>query len=72
MPGHSIVQELVVLYGLAFLFLLGLGRLHAPAIVCLILTGIVAGPGGLSLVESEESVATFRPRPRWPGRGECR
>ena len=59
MPGHSIVQELVVLYGLAFLFLLGLGRLRAPAIVSLILTGIVAGPGGLGLVESEENIATL-------------
>jgi CPA2 family monovalent cation:H+ antiporter-2 len=53
----SIVQDLVVLYALAFLFLLVLGRVGAPAIVSLILTGMVAGPGGLGLVGSEESVA---------------
>jgi CPA2 family monovalent cation:H+ antiporter-2 len=56
-PAPSIVQDLVVLYALAFLFLLVLGRVRAPAIVSLILTGMVAGPGGLGLVGSEESVA---------------
>jgi CPA2 family monovalent cation:H+ antiporter-2 len=56
-PAPSIVQDLVVLYALAFLRLLVLGRVRAPAIVSLILTGMVAGPGGLGLVGSEESVA---------------
>ncbi|MEZ5285334.1 MAG: cation:proton antiporter [Vicinamibacterales bacterium] len=56
MPGHSIVQDLVVLYALAFVLLLVAGRLRAPAIVSLILTGVLAGPGGQGRVGSEETV----------------
>lgn len=56
MHAPSIVQELVVLYALAFVLLLVAGRLRAPAIVSLIVTGVLAGPGGLGLVGSEETV----------------
>ncbi|HQZ41015.1 MAG TPA: cation:proton antiporter, partial [Vicinamibacterales bacterium] len=57
MPTHSIVQDIVVLYALAFVLLVVAGRLRAPAIVSLIVTGMLAGPGGFGLVGSEETVA---------------
>ncbi len=56
---HSTLQDLVVLYAVALVALLVGGRLRAPAIVSLILTGILAGPGGLGLVSSQEHVATL-------------
>lgn len=56
-PTHSIVQDIVVLYALAFVLLVVAGRLRAPAIVSLIVTGMLAGPGGFGLVGSEETVA---------------
>jgi CPA2 family monovalent cation:H+ antiporter-2 len=52
----SVVQDLVLLYALALVFLLAGSRFRAPVIVSLIATGIVAGPGGLGLVQSEETV----------------
>jgi CPA2 family monovalent cation:H+ antiporter-2 len=57
--GSSIVQDLVLLYALALVLLLIGGRLRAPAIVSLIATGVIAGPGGLGLVGSEETVTTL-------------
>ncbi|MDH4066071.1 MAG: cation:proton antiporter, partial [Acidobacteriota bacterium] len=56
MPAHSIVQDLVVLYALAFVLLLIASRARAPVVVSLIVTGMLAGPGGLGLVGSEETV----------------
>jgi CPA2 family monovalent cation:H+ antiporter-2 len=53
----SVVQDLVFLYALAVVFLLVGGRVRAPVIVSLILTGLVAGPGGLGLVQSEDTIA---------------
>jgi CPA2 family monovalent cation:H+ antiporter-2 len=57
--GHSLIQDLVVLYALALPLLLIGGKLRAPAIASLILTGMLAGPGALGLVASQEEVATF-------------
>jgi len=57
--GSSIVQDLVLLYALALVLLLLGGRLRAPVIVSLIATGVIAGPGGLGLVGSEETVTTL-------------
>lgn len=48
-----------MLYVLALPLLLLGGRLRAPAVVSLILTGMLAGPGALGLVASQEQVATF-------------
>jgi CPA2 family monovalent cation:H+ antiporter-2 len=54
--GGSIVQDIVLLYALALVLLLVGGRLRAPATVSLILTGVLAGPGGFGIVGSKESV----------------
>lgn len=59
MHGGSIVQDLVLLYALALVLLLIGGRLRAPVIVSLIATGVIAGPGGLALVHSEETVTVL-------------
>lgn len=59
MHGGSIVQDLVLLYALALVLLIIGGRLRAPAIVSLIATGVIAGPGGLGLVGAEETVTTL-------------
>jgi CPA2 family monovalent cation:H+ antiporter-2 len=55
-PESSILQDVVLLYALALVFLLAGARLHAPVIVSLITTGVVAGPGVLGLVRSEDNV----------------
>jgi CPA2 family monovalent cation:H+ antiporter-2 len=57
--GDSIVQDIVLLYALAFVALLAGGRLRVPATVSLILTGVLAGPGGFGLVGSEATVTTL-------------
>ena len=59
MHGGSIVQDIVLLYALALVLLLVGGRLRAPATVSLILTGVLAGPGGFGLVGSEDTVQTL-------------
>ena len=57
-PVHgAVIQDLVLLYALALLFVMIGGRLRVPVIVSLIATGIIAGPGELRLVQSEENVA---------------
>jgi CPA2 family monovalent cation:H+ antiporter-2 len=53
----AVIQDLVLLYALALLFVMIGGRLRVPVIVSLIATGIIAGPGELRLVQSEENVA---------------
>jgi CPA2 family monovalent cation:H+ antiporter-2 len=57
--GGSIVQDIVLLYALALVVLLVGGRLRVPATVSLILTGVLAGPGGFGLVGSEATVTTL-------------
>jgi CPA2 family monovalent cation:H+ antiporter-2 len=59
MHGPSIIQDVVVLYGLALAFLLVGSRLRLPGIISLIVTGVIAGPGGLGLVSSDASVRTL-------------
>lgn len=53
----AVIQDLVLLYALALVFVIVGGRLRVPVIVSLIATGIVAGPGELRLVQDEETVA---------------
>ena len=57
--GDSIVQDIVLLYALALVLLLVGGRLRVPATVSLIVTGVLAGPGGFGLVGSEATVTTL-------------
>ena len=59
MDGRALLHDLVVLYALALALLIVGGRLRLPTIVSLILTGVLAGPGMLGVVESEASVAAL-------------
>ena len=59
MHGLEILQDVVVLYGLALLCLLAGSHLRVPGIISLIVAGVIAGPGGFGLVSSEVSVQTL-------------
>jgi CPA2 family monovalent cation:H+ antiporter-2 len=56
MPGHSILQDLVLVYAVAVAFLIVAGRLRVPPIVALIGAGVAAGPGGFRIVGTQDEV----------------
>ncbi len=56
MPGHGILQELVLVYAVAVGLLLLSSRLRVPSIVALIAAGIIAGPSGARLVTTQSNV----------------
>ena len=56
---EPIVRDLVLVYALALVFVVGLARLRVPALVALILAGAVAGPGALGIVRTEAQVETL-------------
>jgi len=49
-----LIQELLAVYALGLVMVIGLGRLRVPPVVSLILTGLLAGPSGLGLVADPE------------------
>lgn len=51
-----ILKEVVIILGLSVLIILAFQKLKVPSIIGFLLTGIVAGPHGLSLVEASEEV----------------
>ena len=53
---HGILPSLVLTYAIAVVLLVALARARVPAIVALMLAGIVAGPSGLALIHSAEDV----------------
>src|SRR5687767_2295169 len=56
MTAHGLLEELVLVYGLAvFLLMIG-GRVGVPSIVALILAGVIAGPSGAGLMTSQADV----------------
>jgi CPA2 family monovalent cation:H+ antiporter-2 len=57
--GSAVLQDLVLLYTLALVMLLIGGRLGLPGIVSLIVTGGIAGPGGLGLVRDETTISVL-------------
>ncbi len=56
MPGHGLLQDLVLIYGVAIALIVVAGRLRVPSIVALVATGIIAGPSGLGAVETKSEV----------------
>jgi monovalent cation:H+ antiporter-2, CPA2 family len=52
----GLLQELVLAYGVAVIFLMIAARLGVPSIVALIAAGVLAGPSGLRLVTSQANV----------------
>lgn len=56
MPEHGLLQDLVLIYAVAIALIVVAGRLRVPAIVALILTGIITGPAGLAAVGTKSEV----------------
>lgn len=55
----SLLQEVMVIFGLSILVLLVCHRLHIPSIVGFLVTGLLCGPFGLGLVALTEDVQTL-------------
>jgi monovalent cation:H+ antiporter-2, CPA2 family len=53
---HGLLRDLILTYVVALALVVLLGRLRVPAIVALMLTGIVAGPSGLAIIGTPEEV----------------
>ena len=56
MPSHSLLADLILTYALALFLLMLAGRLRIPAIVALIVAGVIAGPSGVGIVKTQEEV----------------
>lgn len=56
MTPHGLLEELVLVYGVAIILLLVGSRLRVPSIVSLISAGVIAGPNGIGLMTSQEDV----------------
>ncbi|MGQ0735004.1 MAG: cation:proton antiporter domain-containing protein [Acidobacteriota bacterium] len=56
MTSHGLLEQLVLVYGLAVVLLMVGARLRVPSIVALIAAGVIAGPGGVGLMTSQEDV----------------
>jgi CPA2 family monovalent cation:H+ antiporter-2 len=56
MIDHGLLANLLLTYGIALVFVVGLARLRVPSIVALMLAGIVAGPSAAGIISSAEDV----------------
>lgn len=56
MPDHSLLAALIAAYATALVLIVLFARLKVPAIVAMILAGVVAGPHGLAFVATESQV----------------
>ena len=59
MPGHTLLADLVLTSAIALLLVVILARIRVPAIVALMLAGVVAGPGVTRIVSTPEEVETL-------------
>jgi CPA2 family monovalent cation:H+ antiporter-2 len=55
-PQHGVLQDLVLIYGVAITLIVLAGRIGVPSIVALVLTGIITGPSGFGAVETKSEV----------------
>jgi CPA2 family monovalent cation:H+ antiporter-2 len=55
-PDHGLLQDLVLIYGVAITLIVLAGRVGVPSIVALVATGIIAGPSGFGAVETKSEV----------------
>ena len=56
MPDHGVLRDLVLTYAIALVLVAALARARVPAIVAMMLAGIVAGPSGLRIIATAEEV----------------
>jgi CPA2 family monovalent cation:H+ antiporter-2 len=59
MPAHSLLTDLIAIYALGLILVVALARLRVPAIVALMLAGIVAGPRAIGIISTSEEVETL-------------
>jgi CPA2 family monovalent cation:H+ antiporter-2 len=59
MEGQSVLGELLVIFALAVLVVLVLGRLRVPSIAGFIVAGMLLGPGALNLVPDPHQVESL-------------
>ena len=59
MPDHTFLAHLVLTYAIALVLVVGLARVRVPAIVAMMLAGVVAGPSGLRVIGTAEEVETL-------------
>jgi CPA2 family monovalent cation:H+ antiporter-2 len=57
--SDALLRELVLIYAIALIFIVGLARLRVPPIVAMIAAGTVAGPSGLGIVQTQDDVETL-------------
>jgi CPA2 family monovalent cation:H+ antiporter-2 len=55
-PEHGLLQDLVLIYGVAITLLVVAGRVGVPSIVALVATGIITGPSGLGAAGTKSEV----------------
>jgi CPA2 family monovalent cation:H+ antiporter-2 len=53
---HNLLPQLLLTYSIAVVLVIALARIRVPAIVALMVAGIVAGPTGFRVIESPEDV----------------
>ena len=56
MPDHAILPHIILIYAIALALVVALARVRVPAIVAMMLAGVVAGPSGLRVITSAEEV----------------
>jgi CPA2 family monovalent cation:H+ antiporter-2 len=54
--GLQLLPQLVTTYAVALVFILALARVRVPPIVAFIIAGMVAGPAGIGIVDTQEDV----------------
>jgi len=56
MPDHRLLSQLILIYSIALVAIVLLARARVPAIVAMMIAGIVAGPSGLGVIGAVEDV----------------
>ena len=54
--AHHLLADLIVTYAIALVLVVAMARLRVPAIVAMMIAGIVAGPTGMAIIATVEEV----------------
>lgn len=53
---HTLLADLVLTYAVALILVITLARIRVPTLVALMLTGVLAGPAGIGIIDTPEEV----------------
>ena len=56
MPDHGLLAHLLLTYAVALVLVVALARVRVPAIVAMMIAGVIAGPSGLRIIDTVEEV----------------